>query len=205
MQPRIEEEEEDQSTIAMPPTQRQRQQRSRFKRIQDRALDGMTTASSVHPPLVYFLLGCLCLAFWALGTSCQVMTSQAWMMRETLQNISFSAFPQLVGAFSGQLKSDVMGPFFFSWGVQLALIIGSVGIELPRKPAWRFYVASGMCLALVVTNSCGDWSSSAQYGFWGQCGFSGAIFFLTFVMMLFAVMAFKKCFTQLRAMERNRR
>lgn len=85
-------------------------------------------------------------------------------------------------------------PFFFGWGVQLALIVASVGVELPRKPAWRYWLAVGSCIVLIFVNSCGDFAGSADYGFWGQIGFSAVIFFLTFVMAIFTIMAFRHAF-----------
>jgi hypothetical protein len=176
----------------------QQQAWQRFQQLQNRMLNGMEKTTHVHPPIVYFLLGCVCLGFWALGTSAQVLTSEAWMMREPLQSISFTAFGQLYDAVKGKLGADMLVPFFFGWGVQLALTVSSIGIELPRYPRWRFYLAAGSSIVLIFANSCGDWSSSEKYGFWGQCGFTAVIFFLTFVMMLFAVMAFKKAWSLLK-------
>lgn len=166
---------------------------------QQRAIAAMNKISSTQPPIVYAALGLICGGFWALGTSVQVLTSEAWMMRTTLDRISFNAFGQLWDAAHGQLGGDLLMPFIFGWGVQMALVVGSVGVELPRKPAWRWWVSVGSCVVLVVANSCGDFASSVKYGFWGQCGFTTVIFFLTFVMMLFTIMAFKHAFTLAKA------
>lgn len=143
------------------------------------------------PPLVYVLLGLALLCIWCLGTSVQVLTSEAWMMRETMNQINFTAWSQLWDAAQGKLSSNMYVPFMFGWGVQFALIVASIGVELPRDPAWRYYLAWLVVGALIFVNACGDWNSSAQYGFWGQSGFTSVVFFVTFCMLLFAIMAFK--------------
>jgi hypothetical protein len=148
----------------------------------------------VQPPIVYLILGFVCLGFWALGTSTQVLTSEAWMLHQSLSKISFNAFGQLWDALHGQLGGDMVVPFFFGWGVQLALIVSAIGVELPKRPAWRWWAATVSSFGLIITNSCGDFASSDGYGFWGQCGFTAVIFFLTFVMLLFAIMAFRHAF-----------
>jgi hypothetical protein len=144
--------------------------------------------------VVYLGLGLVCGAFWALGTSVQVLTSEAWMMGKTMDRISFNAFGQLWDAAHGNLPGDILIPFLFGWGVQMALIVSAVGVELPRKPAWRWWLSAGTSALLIVVNSCGDFASSEFYGFWGQCGFTLVVFFLTFVMLLFTIMAFKHAF-----------
>jgi hypothetical protein len=161
---------------------------------QQRMVQQMNKVSSAQPPLVYAGLGCVCAGFWALGTSVQVLTSEAWMMGKTMDKISFTAFGQLWDAAFGLLPADMLVPFLFGWGVQMALVVSSIGVELPRRPAWRWWLSAGSCGVLILANSCGDFASSAKYGFWGQCGFTSVVFFLTFVMMLFTVMAFKHAF-----------
>jgi hypothetical protein len=143
------------------------------------------------PPLVYILLGLALGGIWALGTSVQVLTSEAWMMHKAMNQIDFSAFGQLRDAVTGQLAPDMLVPFIFGWGVQFALIVASIGVELPPHPRWRYYLAWTAVIGLIGVNSCGDFNSSAQYGFWGQSGFTLVIFFVTFCMLLFAIMAFK--------------
>jgi hypothetical protein len=170
---------------------------------QQRIVNGMNKASSVQPPIVYAILGLICGAFWALGTSIQVLTSEAWMMQQPINRISFSAFGQLWDAFHGGLSGDMLIPFVFGWGVQMALVVSSIGVELPRKPAWRWWLSAGSCAVLIIANSCGDFASSAKYGFWGQCGFTTVIFFLTFVMMLFTIMAFRHAFTLAKAAQQQ--
>lgn len=161
---------------------------------QQKFVNGMGKVSSTQPPLVYLGLGLVCGGFLALGTSVQVLTSEAWMMHRTMDNITFNAYGQLVDVCQGHMPGNMLVPFFFGWGVQLALIVASVGVELPKKPAWRWWLATGSCAVLIIANSCGDFASSASYGFFGQCGFSAVIFFLTFVMAIFTIMAFRHAF-----------
>ena len=143
------------------------------------------------PPLVYVILGIALGGIWALGTSVQVLTSEAWMMEKSMNQINFSAFGQLWQVVRGQLPAAMLVPFMFGWGVQFALIVASIGIELPRHPAWRYYLAWVAVIGLIAVNSCGDYVSSSQYGFWGQSGFTLVVFFVTFCMLLFCIMAFK--------------
>jgi hypothetical protein len=161
---------------------------------QQKVVDNMNK-HHVQPPIVYLILGVICLGFWALGTSTQVLTSEAWMMHESMKVLpNITAYTQLWDIVVVH-KSDIpLIPFMFGWGVQLALIVSAIGVELPRKPAWRFRLAAWSSAGLIIANSCGDWVGSAEYGFWGQLGFTTVIFFLTFVMLIFAIMAFKHAF-----------
>ena len=148
----------------------------------------MSTNAEVifHPlqSLLYVIIGLGTLGIWALGTSVQVLTSEAWMMHESMSQIDFSAFGQLWQALRGQLLPEMYVPFIFGWGVQFALIVASVGIELPRHPAWRFYLAWIVVIFLIGVNSCGDFVSSSQYGIWGQCGFTLVVFFVIMILTI---------------------
>jgi hypothetical protein len=161
---------------------------------QQKVIDTMNK-HHLQPPIVYLLLGVLCLAFWALGTSTQVLTSEAWMMQQSMKILpNATAYAQLWQVITTQHSDVPLAPFMFGWGVQLALIVTAIGVELPKKPVWRYRLAAWSSAALVIANSCGDWAGSAEYGFWGQMGFTAVIFFLTFVMLIFAIMAFKHAF-----------
>ena len=151
------------------------------------------------PPLVYVLIGIALGGIWALGTSVQVLTSEAWMMGQTMKTINFTAFGQLWDAVRGQLSSDMLVPFIFGWGVQFALIVASIGIELPPYPRWRYYLAWAFVIGLICVNSCGDFASSSAYGTWGQWGFTLVILFVTFCMLLFAIMAFRHAWNVMHA------
>ena len=159
---------------------------------------GIRGMSNHVPPLVWLFLGVALLGVWALGTSVQVLTSEAWLQGVTMQQINFTAFGQLWDAVTGKLDSGMLVPFMFGWGVQFALIVASIGVELPPHPAWRYWLAWGSVIVLIVVNSCGDFASSSRYGFWGQAGFTTVVFFITFCMLLFAIMAFKSFFQSMR-------
>lgn len=150
------------------------------------------------PPAFFCVLGVVLLGIWALGTSVQVLTSEAWMMGRAMKQIDFTAFGQLIDAVTGHLLPDRYVPFMFGWGVQFALIVASVGIELPRHPAWRYWLSWLAVGGLIVINSCGDFASSSQYGVWGQLGFTLVVFFITFCMLLFSIIAFKHAWTLMK-------
>lgn len=161
---------------------------------------GMQMLGSVAhwPPLVYVILGIALGGVWTLGTSVQVLTSEAWMLHKEMRQIDFTAFGQLWNAVTGHLTPEMLVPFIFGWGVQFALIVASIGVELPRHPAWRYYLAWVAVIGLIAVNSCGDYASSSHYGFWGQTGFTIVVFFITFCMLLFAIMAFKHAWSVMR-------
>jgi nicotinamide riboside transporter PnuC len=150
------------------------------------------------PPLVYIVLGIALGAIWALGTSVQVMTSEAWIMGVKMKEVNFTAFGQLWQAITGQLPPEMLIPFIWGWGVQFALIVASIGVELPRRPAWRFWLAVSVIVGLIGINACGDFVSSSDYGFGGQCGFTVVIFFVTFCMLLFSIMSFKHAWDKMQ-------
>ena len=127
---------------------------------QQHLIQQMNKASNVQPPIVYGALGLLCGGFWALGTSVQVLTSEAWITHQSLSTIGFTAFGQLADAVSGKLAPDMWIPFTFGWGVQIALIVAAVGVELPKRPAWRWWLAVGSQF----------WSHHRQF-LWGLCEF----------------------------------
>lgn len=143
------------------------------------------------PPLVYFLLGLVCLGMWAAGTAVQVQTSEAWIAGQQVNHLpTLSTFGQIWLFVSGQLPGSQVVPFSFAWGVQLALIVASVGVELPKHPKWRYYLSWAVVVLLIGVNSAGDYTFSVQYGFWGQMGFTLVILFVTFCLGLLAVMCF---------------
>jgi hypothetical protein len=152
------------------------------------------------PPLVYVLLGLLALLFWAGGTAIQVQTSEAWIMGVPLTRFpSIATFGHLWEFAWGKLPVEAIVPFSFGWGVQIALIIASVGVELPRHPAWRYALSWAVIILLIGVNSAGDYVYSWHYGFWGATGFTVVILFVTFCAGLLAVMCFMHAADKLRA------
>lgn len=147
--------------------------------------------TSHWPPLVYIGVGLFCVGIWLLGTAIQVQTSEAWMM-----NVPLTAFPtlaifgQIIDVCKGTLPGNMVVPFSFGWGTQIALILASLGIELPKTPAWRYRLAIIATITLIAVNSAGDYNYSNGYGFWGQLAFTFVIFFMTFVVGILAIMCF---------------
>ncbi|GCE49268.1 hypothetical protein EI42_05746 [Thermosporothrix hazakensis] len=154
-------------------------------------------STATWPPIVYILLGTVLLGIWALGTSVQVLTSEAWLLGQEMSQINFNAFGQLWMAVRGELAGEMYVPFLFGWGVQLALIVASIGVELPPHPKWRYYLSWGTVITLIVVNACGDYFASSRYGFWGQCGFTAVVFFVTFCVLMFAIVCFKQAFSRM--------
>jgi hypothetical protein len=150
------------------------------------------------PPLVYLLLGVVCLSLWLVGTSVQVQTSEAWMMHSSVTSVStLSTFLQVWLLVRGMLPQVDNVPVIFAWGVQFALIVASVGIEMPPHPKWRYRLSWGVVVVLIIVNSCGDYFYSSAYGTWGQIGFTVVILFVTFCLGLFAVMCFVHAFQRM--------
>ena len=151
------------------------------------------------PPVVYAILGLFALLFWAGGTAIQVQTSEAWIMGVPLKDFpSIATFGQLWEFAWGRLPVAALVPFSFGWGVQVALIIASVGVELPRRPIWRYRLSWFVIIVLIVVNSAGDFVYSWHYGFWGASGFTVVILFVTFCAGLLAIMCFIHMFDKLR-------
>ena len=150
------------------------------------------------PPLVWLLLAIVLTILWLGGTCTEVSTSIAWMTNQPVTMTGFTPLLLFAQFFGGTIEAKMLAPFIFAWGVQGAGMIGSFGVELPRYPRWRYYAASGLCIALIVSNSCGDWDSSKQYGFWGQAGFTSVLLFVTFGMGLFAIMAYRHAFSRMK-------
>jgi hypothetical protein len=143
------------------------------------------------PPLVYFILGVVILGFWAAGTAVQVLTSESWIMHAPLSTFpTLSVFGQCWDFIWGKLPASEVVPFTFGWGVQIALLLASVGVELPKYPAWRYYSCWCIIILLIGVNSCGDYVYSQDYGAWGAIGFTIVILFVTFCAGLLAVMCF---------------
>lgn len=151
------------------------------------------------PPLVYVILGGLLFLVWLGGTAAQIQTSEAWIAHQDVKLLpTLAVYGQMWDFIHGQLPDTLVVPFIFAYGVQIALIATSIGVELPRHPAWRWWLALIASLALIVANSCGDFNYARAYGGWGQLGFTAAVLFITFVVGLLAIVcfihAFKKAF-----------
>lgn len=165
------------------------------------ATAGSAQKGAAHswPPVVYFILGVVCLLMWAGGTAMQVQTSEAWILGAQVKYLpTLSTFLQIWLFITGQLPGDQIVPFGFAWGVQLALIVASVGVEMPKHPKWRYYLSWAVVVVLIGVNSAGDYNYSAQYGGWGQLGFTVVILFVTFCLGLLAIICFTHGFKRMQ-------
>lgn len=152
------------------------------------------------PPVVLIPLGIIVLFFWFAGTSVQVLTSEAWFAHTSVSPFSLVLTFQQIGQFvSGRMTWEQLFPFIFAWGVQFALILTSIGIEMPRHPAWRFWTAWAISIGLIVINSCGDYQTTAPYGGWSQIGFTIVLLFVTFCLGLLAITCFVHAYRKLVA------
>jgi hypothetical protein len=130
------------------------------------------------------------LTVWFAGTSVQVETSEAWIASAlTKTQISatiaehFSVFGQIGAFWAGGLDHYQVVSYLFAWGTQAALILFSIGVDLPAHTKGykaRSQVFIWTCILLIALNSLGDWFYSGDFGFWGQCGFVLALFVTTF-------------------------
>jgi hypothetical protein len=152
------------------------------------------------PPLVDVIAGVFLLAIWAGGTAVQVLTSEAWFAHTSLVSFNvLAAYRQLWDFVHGDMPTSMLAPFMFAWGTQAALIVASIGIELPKHPEWRYKGAWALMWLLIAVNSAGDYNSTESYGFWGQIGFTIVVLFATFVVGLLAVMCFVRAAQKVKA------
>jgi hypothetical protein len=152
------------------------------------------------PPWAFLIPCGLCIVFCLIGTSVQVQTSEAWMAQVATTSVpTLSTFVQVMQFVQGKLPDSLIVPFIFAWGTQVALIVGSFGIELPKLPAWRFYGSWILIGLMVFINGAGDWNYSSSYGAWGQAGFCVAIMFLTFVCGFLAIVCFMHAIRKMAA------
>jgi hypothetical protein len=115
--------------------------------------------------------------FWLWGNTVQLATSEAWFFH--LNNVTlaphFSIVLQVTDFWSGFNSQDTIA-YTWAWGIQVLLLVFSIGIEWPMQtPAgqtrarWFKYGT----LVCVVLNSLADFFFSAVYGFWEQLAFVG--------------------------------
>jgi hypothetical protein len=165
-------------------------------------VNGSSSRAQQLPPIALFVIGSVCLIVWLGGTSVQVVTSESWMLHapSMLNGLSpFTAYIQMWHFIQGQLPSTLTIPFIFAWGVQAASLLASIGLELPHDPAWRFYLSIAAFILLIGVNSSGDFQSAAQYGGWGQLGFTVAVLFVTFLVGFCAILAIARAIRLMRA------
>ncbi len=143
------------------------------------------------PPLVYLILGVFLILLWLGGTAAQIQTSEAWIMHSDVRGLpTLATYGQAWDFIRGRLPIVMLVPFMFAYGVQVALIVASIGVELPKHPKWRYVLSWVVVGLLICVNSAGDFVYSSSYGFWGQLGFTVVVLFITFVVGLLAIVCF---------------
>ena len=162
--------------------------------------NALKQASSHWPAWGYLVTAAIALVVWLGGTAVQVQTSESWISQTRISAVlqpHFSIFGQLSLFWSGGLTQVQVVAYLFGWGVQAALILFSLGIDLPQHTVGakrRSALFSWACAGLILINSMGDWYYSATFGFWGQLGFSFALFITTFCFGYVAVWALHRGF-----------
>lgn len=157
------------------------------------------------PAWGYFLVGGIALVVWLGGTAAQVQTSEAWMAQDNVTSLlapHFSIYLQLTAFWNGGLNQKQLVSYVFGWAVQAALILFSIGLDLPqqtRGQQWRSGLFSWACAGLILINSMGDWYYSSNFGFWGQLGFAFSLFICTFCFGYVAIWAVHRGLRALRA------
>jgi hypothetical protein len=143
-------------------------------------------------PLVYILGGLLVGSFWLWGNVVQIQTSEAWMLQ--IQSASlvphFAIFMQLMDFWSGKLSQHEVIADTWGWGVQIVLLICSVGIEFPshseiskRRAVWFGWG----CLLFILLNSLADFSYGSAYGVGQQVAFVGITLMMSFFFGLLSL------------------
>ena len=146
-------------------------------------------ANQNWPAWGYLVSAGIAFGVWLGGTAVQVQTSEDWFSSAlgvkptgTMQP-HFSVFNQIALFWNGGLDTQHVPPFMFAWAVQAALVLFSIGVDLPAHTKGhmirsRLFIAS--CIGLIITNSLGDWYYSEAFGHWAQLGFVLALFVSTF-------------------------
>lgn len=147
------------------------------------------------PAWGYLLAGGIAMAVWLAGTAVQVQTSEAWIAQTTVSDLltpHFSIYGQLTAFWNGGLDQKQLVAYIFGWAVQAALVLSSLTIDLPQHTVGakrRSALFMWACAGLILVNSMGDWNYSQDFGFWGQLGFSFALFISTFCFGYVAIWA----------------
>src|SRR5882724_6332948 len=146
------------------------------------------------PPFALLLIGTVVGFFWLWGNLTQIQTSEAWIL-QTQYGISliphFDLLLQLKNFWTGNLTQSEIIADTWGWGVQLILLVCSVGIEKPqlfihrkynngqsfpdslaRNARTRANVFKMVSLVLIALNSIADFNYSGTAGVWGQIAFA---------------------------------
>lgn len=156
-------------------------------------------------PLAYIAGGLLVGSFWLWGNVVQIQTSEAWMLG--IQGASlvphFEILQQLSSFWSGGLDQRHVISDTWGWGIQVVLLICSIGVEFPshneaskRRSNWFGWG----CILFIVLNSLADFSYGSAYGFWEQVAFVGITLMMSF---FFGLLALHLIITGLAKMREN--
>lgn len=143
---------------------------------------GQARGSSV-PPIGLVVIGLLALAGWGWGNLVQMQTSEAFILGGGAIDLGFhwQLLMQPVDFLKGTLSPNMIKAATWAWGLNILLLICSVGIEHARihhKHSGWFKTGAVVLLAL---NSWADFQyGSLGTGLWGQLAFAGMTLFMSF-------------------------
>jgi len=157
---------------------------------------GAAQQKTTLPPYAYFIAGALAGVVYIGATAVQLQTSELWIetaisgakVTDALMP-HFSVFTQVFAFWYGGLTQEQVVPYIVAWGIQAALVLFSIGLEVPHVGRGRAELFGSACLVMIVVNSLGDWNYASMYGFWGQVGFTGALFVMTFCFGFASILA----------------
>jgi hypothetical protein len=165
-------------------------------------------AWSTVPPIVLLVVGVIVGGFYLWGNLTQIQTSEAWIL-QTHSAVSlvprFDLFGQIKEFFTGQLTGGALVADTWGWGIQIVLLVCSIGIERPQLFIHRKYnhqmqfsesvakaarrragIFKTVAFAMIVLDSVADFNYSSTSGVWGQFAFSAITLTMSFFFGLIA-------------------
>lgn len=147
------------------------------------------TLSEAHPqkhvwPIFKVGAGTALGYFWLWGNSVQIATSEAWFshLKGVTLSPHFGIIMQVTDFWNGFASENVIA-YTWAWGIQVLLLVFSIGIEWPvftpagiARARW-FKYGSLACIAL---NCLADFFFASNYGFWEQLAFTGITLMMSF-------------------------
>lgn len=154
------------------------------------------TATKHDSPIVFLVLGVLCLAFWILASLLQIQTSEAFLLHGATVSFmpNWSVVMQPVLLMQGQLSPSDAKAALWGWGIELIYLVCVIGFEVShdavssanRKLANWFKTGA---MVLIAFDAYTDFSyGSLASGFWGQIAFAGIT---AFIVLFFGVVGLR--------------
>jgi hypothetical protein len=178
-------------------------------------------AWSTVPPIVLLAAGIVVAGFYVWGNLTQIQTSEAWILQShaALSLVPrFDLFGQIKDFFTGQLSGSNLVADTWGWGIQIVLLVCSIGIERPQLFIHRKYnskltfsdsvaktarrrgaIFKTLAFAMIVLNSIADFNYSSHAGVWSQIAFSAITLMMSFFFGLIAYHLIDAGLSEMRA------